>query len=74
MVGGHTPQKSWRIETRLDGRVILIDTGMLSEVYGGRPSALVIEGGSFTAVYPEGTEPLEVAPALTEEELLPAAA
>jgi hypothetical protein len=74
MVGGHTPQKSWRIETRLDGRVILIDTGMLSEVYGGRPSALVIEGDSFTAVYPDGTEPLEVAPAPTEEELLPAAA
>ena len=74
MVGGHTPQKSWRIETRLDGRVILIDTGMLSEVYGGRPSALVIEGDSFTAVYPDGTEPLEAAPAPAGEELLPAAA
>lgn len=74
MVGGHTPQKSWRIETRLDGRVILIDTGMLSEVYGGRPSALVIEGDDFTAVYPDGTEPLEVAPSPAEEELLPAAA
>ena len=74
MVGGHTPRKSSRIETRLDGRVILIDTGMLSEVYGGRPSALVIEGDSFTAVYPDGTEPLEVAPAPAEEELLPAAA
>ncbi len=74
MVGGHTPQKTRRIETRLDGRVILIDTGMLSEVYGGRPSALVIEGDSFTAVYPDGTEPLEVAPAPAEMELLPAAA
>ena len=74
MVGGHTPQRSRRIETRLDGRVILIDTGMLSEVYGGRPSALVIEGDDFTAVYPDGSEPLAVAPSPAEEELLPAAA
>jgi hypothetical protein len=74
MVGGHTPQKSWRIETRLDGRVILIDTGMLSEVYGGRPSALVIEDGSFTALYLDGEEPLAIEPQTADAEELPAAA
>jgi hypothetical protein len=69
MVGGHTPQSPRRIQTRLDGRVILIDTGMLASVYeGGRPSALVIEGGSFTALYLDGEEKLEV------DEALPAAA
>jgi hypothetical protein len=70
MVGGHTPQKPRRIQTRLGGRVFLIDTGMLSNVYqGGRPSALVIEDGTFTALYLDGEESLEV-----EEEALPDAA
>ena len=69
MVVGHSPRRDGRIEVRFDGRVYLIDTGMLSSHYtGGRPSALVIENGVFTAVYPDETEVLEV------EEELPTAA
>lgn len=69
MVGGHTPQLEGHIETRFGGRVFLIDTGMLSSVYeGGRPSALVIENGTFTAVYTDGSSEVLV------EEALPAAA
>jgi hypothetical protein len=69
MVVGHSVQGGGRIVTRFGDRVFLIDTGMLSTHYtGGQPSALVIECGAFTAVYPDGSEPLEV------EEELPAAA
>lgn len=67
MVGGHTVQDEGRIEVRFDGRVFLIDTGMLSSVYtGGRPSALVIEGGAFTAIYTDGTAEVLVDQALPE--------
>jgi hypothetical protein len=59
---GHTPQLPGRITPRFGGRVIAIDTGMLAEYYrGGRPSALVVEGGRLTAVYLDGEETLDVA-------------
>jgi hypothetical protein len=50
---GHTVQKGGRIRPRFDGKVFLIDTGMLSSYYpGGRASALEICGDKkFTAVY-----------------------
>jgi len=52
MVVGHTPDPDGTIRVRFDGRVILIDTGMLSSYYeNGRPSALEIDGGVFTAIY-----------------------
>ena len=67
MVGGHTVQDKGRIEVRFEGRVFLIDTGMLSSVYeGGRPSALVISGGVFKAVYTDGSEELLFEEALPE--------
>ncbi len=67
VVGGHTVQDEGRIEVRFEGRVFLIDTGMLSSVYeGGRPSALVISDGTFTAIYPDGSEELLVRKALPE--------
>lgn len=53
MVIGHTVMSRGRINSRFGGRVIALDTGMLSEVYeGGRPSALEIKGDVVTAVYP----------------------
>jgi hypothetical protein len=67
VVSGHTVQDEGRIEVRFDGRVFLIDTGMLSSVYtGGRPSALVIEDGAFTAIYADGTSEVLVNEALPE--------
>ena len=67
MVGGHTVQDEGRIEVRFEGRVFLIDTGMLSSVYeGGRPSALVISDGVFTAIYTDGSEELLFEEALPE--------
>jgi hypothetical protein len=67
MVVGHTVQAGGRIQVRFGGRVILIDTGMLSSVYaGGGPSALVIENGVYTALYPDSSETLDVDEALPE--------
>jgi hypothetical protein len=55
MVVGHTPDPNGRIQSRFGGRVFAIDTGMLSSYYaGGRPSALEIADGVFTAIYLDG--------------------
>jgi hypothetical protein len=61
-VTGHTPQPG-RIATRFGGRVVLIDTGMLTSYFkGGQPSALEIQGGQLTAIYPTAREPIGTAP------------
>jgi hypothetical protein len=64
VVSGHTVQREGQIETRFGGSVFLIDTGMLETHYDGRPSALVIEDGSFTAIYTDGTSEVLVDEAL----------
>jgi hypothetical protein len=51
LVVGHTPQASWRITPRMGLRILLIDTGMLTSVYQGRPSALELADGRLTAIY-----------------------
>lgn len=49
VVAGHSVVASKQVATRFGGRVFLIDTGMLGEVYGGRGSALEIRDGQFVA-------------------------
>ena len=51
IVVGHTVQLDGVVKTRFDGAVFLTDTGMLTKTYNGRPSALEINDGRFTAVY-----------------------
>jgi predicted MPP superfamily phosphohydrolase len=53
IVVGHTSPANGRITPRFGGRIVLIDTGMLGGKFfpGGRPSALEILGGAFTAIY-----------------------
>lgn len=50
VVIGHTPTLTRQVLHRLDGRVIEIDTGMLSTAYGGVGNALVIEGERLAVV------------------------
>lgn len=57
-VTGHTPQQDRRITVRYGGRVILIDTGMLTSYYKGKASALEIDGQTLTAIYEDGRAPL----------------
>jgi hypothetical protein len=49
-VVGHTQAESRRITPRFAGRVFLIDTAMSSVYEDGRPSALDIDAGEYTAV------------------------
>jgi len=51
LVVGHSVTPTRRVTSRFDGRVILLDTGMLAKAYQGRPAALVIEGGRLGAAY-----------------------
>lgn len=52
LVVGHTVTFNKRISSRLDGKVIMIDTGMLNSVYeGGIASALVVDKGKTSAFY-----------------------
>ncbi len=50
VVIGHTPTLTRRVLERMDGRVIEIDTGMLTAAYQGSGNALVIEGDSMFVV------------------------
>lgn len=55
-VVGHTiPEDASRIRSRFDGRVFLIDTGMLRNyAKDGRPAALEIVGDTYAAIYENG--------------------
>lgn len=59
-VVGHTiPEDASRIRPRFDGRVFLIDTGMLRNyAKNGRPAALEIVGDTYAAIYESGRVPL----------------
>jgi len=50
VVIGHTPTPGRRILERFDGEIIEVDTGMLSERYGGSGNALIIEGDRLMVV------------------------
>lgn len=45
VVIGHTPTRNLLVSSRFGGNVVMLDTGMLAQVYRGRSSALVIENG-----------------------------
>ena len=49
IVAGHTVIAGFQIRQRFGNRVFLIDTGMLKPAFGGRASALEIQGARFTA-------------------------
>lgn len=60
---GHTPTHDRRITSRLEGRVLSVDTGMNHAAYRGRPAALVIEDGAARAWYAgEGDAAIEAEP------------
>jgi len=62
IVIAHTVAESGRIQTRFDGRVIQIDTGMQpAYVAGGRASALEIRDGAAQAIYTDRRDPVVLA-------------
>ncbi|MEM9385552.1 MAG: metallophosphoesterase [Pseudomonadota bacterium] len=61
---GHTPQADHRIRSRLNGRVLLLDTGMLKRYYGGQPRALLlVQGEAPRVLSPDGQQQTVVADA-----------
>jgi hypothetical protein len=56
VVIGHTPTQGRRILERFDGDIIEVDTGMLTERYGGSGNALIIEGGRLAVVSEDSEE------------------
>jgi hypothetical protein len=59
-VTGHTPSSPGRIRMRFGGRILLIDSGMLSTHFtGGRASALELHNGRITAIYSDSREVLQ---------------
>ncbi len=58
IVVGHNVQTDREIGVRFDGRIFLIDTGMLTSTYRGQASALEIQDGAFTAIYKNNRVPL----------------
>ena len=60
VVIGHTPTRD-RVVTRLNGRVVRADTGMLPS-YGGAPAAVVIHGDEVRALYSGSTAEVAAEP------------
>ena len=51
VVAGHTVSPTGRALSRFDGRVILLDAGMLESAYQGSPTAFIFENGRWTVAY-----------------------
>jgi hypothetical protein len=56
VVVGHTPTADRRAHSLYDGKLLMLDTGMLAAYYNGRPTALVIEGEQINVQYAEPVE------------------
>ena len=61
VVIGHTAPTGHTIQSRMGGRVLLIDTGMNVDYYKGHPAALLINGDQLSTTYLDLTltEPLQ---------------
>ncbi len=55
---GHTTTITRRVQQRMNGRIVEIDTGMLKANYEGSGNALIIEDGELSVVNQDGTSDL----------------
>ena len=76
VVVGHTPTTDRRVRAIYDGRLVMLDTGMLTAYYHGRPAALVLEGDGLDVQYVAPVERVavtvgepKIAEGMTEAEL-----
>jgi len=58
VVIGHTPTITRRVQQRMNGRIVEIDTGMLKENYDGSGHALIIDDGELSVVNQDGSQDL----------------
>jgi hypothetical protein len=62
VVFGHTTTVTRRIQQRMDGHIVEIDTGMLKARYQGSGNALIIEGDALSSVNQDGTKETTLLP------------
>lgn len=62
VVIGHTPTPGRRVLERIDGKIIEIDTGMLSPYYGGSANALSIDQSGVMVFNQNSAEPVSLEP------------
>lgn len=58
VVIGHTTTITRRVQQRMNGRIVEIDTGMLKKNYEGSGNALIIENGKMSVVNQDGRSDL----------------
>jgi len=58
VVIGHTTTITRRVQQRMNGRIVEIDTGMLKKSYDGSGHALIIEDGELSVVNQDGSQGL----------------
>jgi len=58
VVIGHTTTITRRVQQRMNGRIVEIDTGMLKANYEGSGNALIIKGDELRVVNQDGTDDL----------------
>ena len=58
VVIGHTPTITRRVQQRMNGQIVEIDTGMLKKNYDGSGHALIIDDGELSVVNQDGTQDL----------------
>lgn len=62
LVIGHTPTPTHMVQQRFDNALVMADTGMLADYYGGQPAAVIIEGDSVAVFYASGGAATELQP------------
>jgi hypothetical protein len=77
VVVGHTPTDNRRVQSLYDGKLIMLDTGMLVRYYKGRPALLDLSGDALAVQYTHPAERLppdpgrrDVAYGMTKAELI----
>lgn len=57
VVVGHTPTENRRVDSLYDGKLVMLDTGMLADYYNGHPAALVIDPDTTYVQYLGAKQP-----------------
>lgn len=60
VVVGHTTTDNRRAQVRHGGRLVMLDTGMLTSYYHGTPAAMIIDDGQIAVQYLGDSQPVPV--------------
>jgi hypothetical protein len=69
VVVGHTPTKSRRVTSRIEGKVIRLDAGTYTPAYKGRPAVFIMDRDEAKVIYPLEAETAEPEPEEPSDEI-----